>query len=63
MSEMFEDIKGVEVVVDDLLIWGESGQQHDDRLMQVLDRAKFKVEQTEVPNKKEQDQLRWSHSH
>ena len=23
MSEMFEDIEGVEVVVDDLLVWGE----------------------------------------
>jgi len=40
MSEIFEDIKSVEVIVDDLLIWGESDQQHDDRLMQVLDRAR-----------------------
>ena len=40
MSEMFQDIEGVEVVVDDLLIWGESDEQHDKRLIQVLERAR-----------------------
>ena len=40
MSEMFEDIDGVEVVVDDLLIWGETEEEHDIRLKQVLERAK-----------------------
>lgn len=39
MSEMFEDIPGVEVVVDDLLIWGENREEHDERLIQVLQRA------------------------
>ena len=29
MSDMFNNIDGVEVVVDDLLIWGESDEQHD----------------------------------
>ena len=29
MSEMFQDIEGVEVVIDDLLIWGKSDEQHD----------------------------------
>ena len=29
MSEMFEDIEGVEVVIDDVLIWGETENQHD----------------------------------
>ena len=29
MSDMFQDIPGVEVVVGDLLIWGESDKQHD----------------------------------
>ena len=37
MSEMFEDIDGVEVVVDDLLIWGETEEEHDIRLKQVLE--------------------------
>ena len=39
MSEMFEDIEGVEVVIDDL-IWGENTKQHDIHLMQVLDGAR-----------------------
>ena len=29
MSETFQDMEGVEVVIDDLLIWGESNEQHD----------------------------------
>ena len=40
MSEMFEDIDGVEVVVDDVLIWGETEDEHDLRLWKVLERAK-----------------------
>ena len=42
MSEMFEDIPGVEVVVDDLLIWGENREEHDERLTQVLQRARHR---------------------
>ena len=42
MSEMFEDIEGVEVLVDDLLIWSETEEQHDSRLKQVLDRARHR---------------------
>ena len=42
MSEMFEDIPGVEVVVDDLLIWGENREEHDERLIQVLQRARHR---------------------
>ena len=40
MSEMFEDIEGVEVVIDDLLVWGENEEQHDARLIKILDRAR-----------------------
>ena len=36
MSEMLEDIEGVEVMVDDILIWGENDNQHDSRLAKVL---------------------------
>ena len=39
MSEMFEDIEGVEVVVDDLLIWGTTEEEHDTRQEKVLQRA------------------------
>ena len=42
MSEMFHDIEGVEVEVNDLLIWGESEEQHDTRLTQVLERARHR---------------------
>ena len=38
MAEMFEDINGVEVVVDDILIWGTNEAEHDSRLTKVLDR-------------------------
>ena len=40
MSEMFEDIPGVEVIVDDILVWGENEEQHDARLIKVLERAR-----------------------
>ena len=36
---MFEDIPSVEMVVDDLLIWGENREEHNERLIQVLQRA------------------------
>ena len=40
MSELFEDIDGVKVIVDDLLIWGQDDDQHDLRLKEVQDRAR-----------------------
>ena len=40
MSEMMEDIEGVEGVGDDILIWGENDDQHDSRLAKVLEWAK-----------------------
>ena len=39
MSDMFQDNDRVKVVVDDLLIWGETDGQHDRCLKQVLDDA------------------------
>ena len=39
---MFEDISGVEVVIDDLLIWGENREEHDERLTQVRQRARHR---------------------
>ena len=55
MSEMFEDIERVEVVVDDILAWGENEQQHDARLSQVLERAhlrNLKLNKTKCQMKK-----------
>ena len=40
MPEMLEDIEGVEVLVDDILIWGENDDQRDSRLAKVLEWAK-----------------------
>ena len=40
MAEMFENIEGVEIVVDDILVWGETEEQHDARLIQVLEQAR-----------------------
>ena len=42
MSEMFEDLEGVEVIVDDILVWGKDEEQHDQRLKRVLDRVREK---------------------
>ena len=41
MAEMFEDINGVEVVVDDVLVWGTNEADHDSRLTKVLNRARL----------------------
>ena len=40
MVHLFQDIEGVEVIVDDLVVWGEDVEQHDVRLRQVLDRCR-----------------------
>ena len=40
MTDIFGDIEGVEVVVDDLLIWAENDEQHDTILRKTLDRAR-----------------------
>lgn len=52
---MVEDIKGVEVVVDDVLVWGETEDQHDSRLTKVLERARarnLKLNKTKCQIKK-----------
>ena len=36
---MFEDLEGIEAVVNDILVYRNNEQQHDDRLIQVLERA------------------------
>ena len=39
VSEMFEDIEGVKVLVDNMLIWGTTEEEHDARLEKVLQHA------------------------
>ena len=57
MTEMFEDIDGVEVVVDDILVWGTNETEHDSRLIKVLDRARLrnlKLNKTKCQFKKQE---------
>ena len=39
-EEEFADLKGVEIVVDDILVWGETAAQHDARVRELLARVK-----------------------
>ena len=40
MSEIIEDIEGAEVIMDDILIWGTTIEEHAGRLIIVLDKAR-----------------------
>ena len=35
-----QPIAGADSIVDDILVWGTTGQEHDERLRQVLERAR-----------------------
>ena len=52
MSEMIEDIEGAEVIMDDILVWGTTIEEHDRRLKIVLDKAR-KYNLKLSPNKTE----------
>ena len=39
MSEMIEDLEGAEVIVDDIIVWGQNVQEHDKKLKCVLERV------------------------
>ena len=39
ISQQFEHIPGVETEIDDILIWGKSEAEHDQRLEQVLQKC------------------------
>ncbi len=40
IHQLFEDIKGVDTSMDDVIIWGENNEQHDQRLRLVLDKCR-----------------------
>ncbi|PIK41777.1 hypothetical protein BSL78_21363 [Apostichopus japonicus] len=42
MSQVYESIEGVEIVADDILIWGETVAEHDQRLRNVLERSRLR---------------------
>ena len=39
MENILDGIEGVKVIVDDTLVWGNTDDQHDERVRQVLDRV------------------------
>lgn len=39
VSQLFENLKGVETDIDDILVWGTTRKEHDDRLRSVLNRC------------------------
>ena len=57
MFDLFADLEGVKVIVDDLLIWGKYDAEHDARLKQVLDRAQIQCK--EMPNQARRSSLCW----
>ena len=40
MSQMVEDIEGAESIIDDILVWGATVEEHDMRVKRVLQKAK-----------------------
>ena len=59
MKQLLEGLDGVEVILDDILVWGKNMVQHDERLIQLLERLraiglqlnndKCKIGLTEIP--------------
>ena len=43
MTEMFEDIEGIEVEVDDILVWGTNEAEHDSRLFKSLTELSYET--------------------
>ena len=39
MCEMIEGLDGTEVIVDDILEWGNDSEEHDQRLKKLFERA------------------------
>ena len=42
MTQTFDDLSGVEDIMDDILVWGSTRKEHDARLEEVLKRCKDK---------------------
>ncbi|XP_060079959.1 uncharacterized protein K02A2.6-like [Ylistrum balloti] len=40
ITEMVSDLEGTEAIVDDILVWGTTKEEHDHRLQRVLERAR-----------------------
>lgn len=40
ISQLFEDVEGCDVIIDDIIVWGKDEKQHNKRLTRVLERAR-----------------------
>ena len=59
MKQLQEGLEGVEIIMDDMLVWGENNGQHNERLIKLLERLraidlqlnkdKCKIGLTEIP--------------
>ena len=38
MKQLLEGLEGVEVIMDDMLVWGENNELHNERLIKLLER-------------------------
>ena len=56
MNQVFEGLDGVAVIVDDILVWGKDDQEHDQRVLSMLERAR----QANLKLKKEKCDIRVS---
>ena len=64
VHEIFEDIQGVKTDIDDILVWGRTLQEHDDRLnLRKSKRVQSKVQVRKVPIQEYQCWLYWTHAH
>ena len=41
MQQMLIGVEGVDCFIDDIVVWGETVEQHDQRLKQVLEKCKM----------------------
>lgn len=66
IAQMIEGLEGVANIIDDLLVWGDSIQEHDERLKKLLECARkkkqFKTQQEQVQNKNDGDQIHRTHT-
>jgi len=54
MTEIFEDIDGVEVAVDDILAWGTNEAEHDSRILDKARLQNLKLNKTKCQLKKQE---------
>ena len=60
MTQAFEDLTGVKTIVDDILIWGKSNEEHNLRLEQVKDQGSWiEAQQKQNENQELSSTIHW----